>query len=220
MSNPQHAAAPLVFTPSERVLLFGDRFAKAAGMLGHGEVVLSSGAKVGADELAVNAIAAAYLACEQAGAVRLEIRQGKAMFGLVSTRNLYVAPGHKPVRWPEGSLESWVVQGAGREPKVSDLSQGLLCSGKENSPSQAMFERLKAALAARGVLHADHKTTLKVFTSVTYTFPGHARAAAEQGGTQHVQALLDACRQQRPDVWKEMTDDIKTAINRLTPSYD
>jgi len=220
MSNPQHVTAPLVLTPSERVLLFGDRFARPAGMLGHGEVVLSSGAKVGADELAVNAVAAAYLACEQAGAVRLEIRQGKAMFGLVSTRNLHVAPGHKHVSWPEGSLESWVVQAAGREPRVSDLTQGLLCSGKENSPSQAMFERLKAALAARGILQAESKTTLKVFTSVTYAFPGHARAAAEQGGTQHVQALLDACRQQRPDVWKELADDIKAAINAMTASYD
>jgi len=220
MSNPQHAAVPLVFTPSERVFLFGDRFAKPAGMLGHGEVVLSSGAKVGADELAVNAIAAAYLACEQAGAVRLEIRQGKAMFGLVTTRNLHVAAGHKQVSWPEGSLESWVVQGAGREPKVSDLTQGLLCSGKENSPAQAMFERLKAALAARGILHADQKTTLKVFTSVTYSLPDHARAAAEQGGTQHVQALLDACRQQRPELWQELSDDIKAAINTMTASYD
>lgn len=220
MSNPQSAAAPLVFTPSERVLLFGDRFAKAAGMLGDSEVVLSSGAKVGADELAVNAIAAAYLACEQAGAVRLEIRQGKAMFGLVTTRSLHVAPGQKHVSWPEGSLESWVVQGAGREPKVSGLSQGLLCSGKENSPSQTMFGRLKAALAARGILHAESKTTLKVFTSVTYTFPDHARAAAEQGGTQHVQALLDACRQQRPDVWKELKGGIDSAINAMTASYE
>jgi hypothetical protein len=220
MSNPQHAAAPLVFTPSERVLLFGDRFAKPAGMMGFGEVVLSSGAKVGADELAVNAVAAAYLACEQAGAVRLEIRQGKAMFGLVTTRSLHVVPGQKHVSWPEGSLESWVVQGAQRQPKVSDLSQGLLCNGKENSPSQAMFERLKGALAARGILHADTKTTLKVFTSVSYDLPGHARAAAEQGGTQHVQAMLEACRQHRPELWKELKDDIQAAINGMTASYD
>ncbi|HET7232491.1 MAG TPA: hypothetical protein VFJ16_20955 [Longimicrobium sp.] len=218
MSFSQNAAAPLVFTPSERVLLFGDRFAKPAGMLGHGEVVLGSGAKVGADDLAVNAIAAAYLACEQAGAVRLETRQGKAMFGLMKTRNLHLVPGQKPVSWPEGSLENWVVQGAPREPKVSDFTQALLCNGKEYSPAQTMFARLKAALAGRGILHADQKTTLKVFTSVTYALPDHVRAAAEQGGTQHVQAMLDACRQQRPELWKELTDAIKAAINWMTAS--
>ena len=109
MSHPQNAA-PLVVTPSERVLLFGDRFAKPAGVLGHGEVVLSSGAKVSADDLAVQAIAAAYLACEQAGAARLETRQGKAMFGLLKTQALHLAPGQKRVGWPEGSLESWVVR--------------------------------------------------------------------------------------------------------------
>lgn len=219
MSHPQNAA-PLVFTPSERVLLFGDRFAKPAGMLGFGEVVLSSGVKVGADDLAVQAIAAAYLACEQAGAVRLEIRHGKAMFGLMNTRNLHLVPGQRQVNWPEGSLESWVVQGAAREPKVSDFSQALLCSGKEYSPAQTMFARLKEALAARGILHAEQKTTLKVFTSVSYTLPDHARAAAEQGGTQHVQAMLDACRTQRPDVWKELTDGIRAAINGMTASSD
>ncbi len=220
MSNPQNAAAPLVFTPSERVLLFGDRFAKAAGMLGDNEVVLSSGARVNADDLAVNAIAAAYLACEQAGAVVLEIRQGKAMFGLVTTRSLHVAPGQKQVHWPDGSLESWVVQGAQRHPKLSELSRSLLCSGQENSPAGTMFARLKAALAARGILHAETKTTLKVFSSVTYSLPDHARAAAEQGGSQHVLAMLENCRQQRPDLWKEMTGAIQSAINTMTASYD
>lgn len=219
MSYPQNAA-PLVFTPSERVLLFGDRFAKPAGMLSHGEVVLSSDAKVSANDLAVQAIAAAYLACEQAGAVRLEVRQGKAMFGLLKTKNLYLLPGQKQVSWPEGSLENWIVQGAAREPKVSDFTQALLCNGKEYSPEQAMFARLKAALAARGILHAEQKTTLKVFTSVNYSFPGFARAAAEQGGTQHVQALLDACRTQRPELWKELTDAINAAITWMTASGD
>jgi hypothetical protein len=220
MSNPQHAAAPLVFTPSERVLLFGDRFAKPAGMLGDGEVVLSSGAKVGADDLAVNAIAAAYLACEQAGAVVLEIRQGKAMFGLVNTRSLHVAPGQKHVGWPEGSLESWVVQGAQRHPKVSELSRGLLVNSQVDSPARTMFERLKAALSARGILHAETKTTLKVFTSVSYTLPDHARAAAEQGGTGHVQAMLENCRQQRADLWKALTGAIQVAINTMTATRD
>ncbi|HET7462499.1 MAG TPA: hypothetical protein VFJ82_14695 [Longimicrobium sp.] len=219
MSHPQNAA-PLVFTPSERVLLFGDRFAKPAGMMGWGEVVMTSEVKVNADDLAVQAIAAAYLACEQAGAVRLEIREGKAMFGLMKTRNLHLVPGQKPVHWPEGSLENWIVQGAPRQAKVSDFTQALLCTGKEYSPAQTMFARLKGALAQRGILHAEQKTTLKVFTSVNFTLPEHVRAAAEQGGTQHVQALLDACRTQRPDVWKELTDGIKAAINWMTASSD
>jgi hypothetical protein len=154
MSIPQHAA-PLVFTPSERVFLFGDRFARPAGMLGYGEVVLTSGAKVSADDLAVHTIAAAYLACEQAGAVRLEPRQGKAMFGLMKTSDLHVVPGQR-----------------------------------------------------------------MVFTSVDYTLPRHARAAAEHGGTQHVHAMLESCRQQRPQLWNDLTQAIKAAITWMTSSND
>jgi hypothetical protein len=181
-------------------------------------VVISSGTKVGADDLATAAIAAAYLACEQAAAVRFEERQGKALFGLMKTSAMHVVPGERAMSWPAGSLESWIVQGAQRQPKVSDLSQGLLCSSQEYSPAQTMFARLKQALAERGILQADSKTTLKVFTSVSYTLPDFARAAAERGGTQHVQALLDNTRQQRPKLWNDLTGAIRSAINSMTAS--
>jgi len=218
MTNPQNAA-PLVLTPSERVLLFGDRFARPAGMLGHGEVVLSSGTKVGADDLAKAVIAAAYLACEQAGAIRFEERQGKAMFGLMKTNALHVVPGERAgMRWPGGSLESWIVEGAQQQPKVNEFTQRLLCASQEYSPSQEMFGRLKQVLAERGVLHADTKTTLKVFTSVSYILPDFARAAAEQGGTQHVQVMLDGTRQQRPRLWTDLIAAIERAINWMTAS--
>ena len=40
MSNAQPYAAPLVLTPSERVLIFGDHFSTSGGMLGWSEEVL------------------------------------------------------------------------------------------------------------------------------------------------------------------------------------
>jgi len=60
------------------------------------------------------------------------------------------------------------------------------------------------ALAARGVLHAEEEKTLKLFTSVTYTLPDGARAAAEQTGAGHVEQLLRGCEQQRPQLWAEL----------------
>jgi len=218
MTDPQPAATPLVITPSERVLLFGDRFAKSAGMLGDKEEILSSGTKVVADDLASKMMLAAFLACERAGAIRLEKRQGKAMFGLMKTSSLHLVPGPKPVGWPEGSLESWIVQGAAREPKFSDWAQALLGSQKSYQPALEMFARLKGVLAARGVLHAEEKKTLKIFSSVTYSLPPQARAAAEQGGTEHVQRMLDECREQRPELWNDMTRGITSAINWMTQS--
>ena len=219
MSNPQPAAAPLVLTPSERVLIFGDRFSTPGGMMGFNEVVLSSGNKVNADRLAENIFAAAFLANEQAGAVGLELRQGKAMFGLMKTEKLHAVPGAKQVGWPQGSLEALIAASVQQHPKVDDLVGGILRE-KSNSPAQSLCATVKAALAARGVLHAEEKKTLKVFSSVTYSLPGHTRAAAEQTGAGHVEQMLRACEQQRPQLWAALIQNIKAGITWMTASYD
>lgn len=219
MSNPQPAAAPLVLTPSERVLIFGDRFSTPAGMLGYSEMVLSSGSKVDADKLAQKVFAAAFLANEQAGAIRLELRQGKAMFGLMKTEKLHAVPGQKHVGWPQGSLEAVIAASVQPQPKLDDLVSGVL-GDRVNSPAQNLFARMKAALAARGVLHAEEKKTLKVFTSIAYTLPDATRAAAEQTGAGHVEQMLRACEQQRPQLWVELTRNIEAGINLMTGTND
>jgi len=218
MSNAQPHAAPLVLTPSERVLIFGDRFSTPAGMLGYGEVVLSSGNKVSADKLALNLVTAAFLANEQAGAIGLELRLGKAMFGLMKTEKLHAVPGQRQVGWPHGSLEAVIAQSAQQHPKVDDLVGGIL-GQKSNSPAQRICGMAKAALAQRGVLHAEEKKTLKVFTSVTYSLPEN-RFAAEQSGFAHVEQMLRACEQQRPQLWAALVRDIKGAFTWMTESND
>jgi hypothetical protein len=219
MTDFQAAAPPLVLTPSERVLLFGDRFSKPAGMLGYSEIVLSSGAKVDADTLATNIVAAAFLANEQSGAIRLDLRAGKAMFGMVNTENLFAVPGHKQVGWPEGSLERTIAISVQAGPKVSDLVQGII-GQRSQSPAQALCGRAKHGLAQRGILHADVKTTLKIFTSVTYSLPDHVRYAAQQSGAAHVEQMLATTQQQRLQIWAQLTRNIKHAITFMTETND
>lgn len=215
----QPAAAPLVLTPSERVLVFGDRFSSPAGMLGTNEVVLSSGNKADADRLGEAMFAAALLANEQAGAIRLEPRQGKAIFGLMKTEKLHVVPGGKQVAWPQGSLEAVVAAPVQQHPTVDDLVAGIVGS-RSNSPGQVVCARAKAALAARGVLHAAEKKTLKVFSSVTYSLPPATRAAAEQTGAGHVEQMLRACEQQRPKLWTDLVRGIKAGFTWMTGQDD
>ena len=219
MTDPQAAAAPLVLTPSERVLLFGDRFSTPAGMLGYSEVVLSSGSKVDADKLATSILAAAFLANEQAGAIALQPRQGKAMFGLMSTEHLHAVPGARQVGWPEGSLERVIAISVQQHPKVDDLVSGIL-GQRSQSPAQALCARVKAGLASRGVLHAEERKTLKIFTSVTYHLPDYARWSAEQTGFAHVEQMLNATAHQRPQLWNALTRNIKSAITFMTESND
>lgn len=68
--------------------------------------------------------------------------------------------------------------------------QSLLGGDRSYQPALHMFERLKGVLAARCVLPAATKKTLKIFTPVAYTLPPQARAAAEAAGTDHVRDLL------------------------------
>jgi hypothetical protein len=171
---------------------------------------------VDADDLAIQAIAAAFLACEQAGAVRFEHREGKALFGLMKTRSFLVLPGNGRGGWPAGSLEDWIEKGAQSSPKVVDLSKGLLNNEEVRSPALVMFNRLKGVLAARGVLHAESKTTLKVFTTVTYSAPDSLRA--QSGCADQTQRLLGSAKDGRADFWKELAKEIQSAINWMTQS--
>jgi hypothetical protein len=219
MTDPQTASSSAALTPSECVMVYGDRFAKPAGMLGDKEVVLASGTKVDADDLAVHAMAAAFLACEQAGSIRFEHREGKALFGLMKTKSFHVLPGGSRGGWPAGSLEDWVEKGAQNSPKVVDLGKGLLNDQEVRSPALVMFTRLKAGLAQRGLLHAESKTTLKVFTTVTYSATDATHAAA-RGGTEAAQRLLAGAKESRPDFWKELARELQSAVTWMTQSSD
>jgi hypothetical protein len=219
MTDSQNAAAGAALTPSECVLLYGDRFAKPAGMLGDKEVVLTSGVKVDADDLALQAIAAAFLACEQAGSLRFEHREGKALFGLMKTKSFHVAPAGGRGGWPAGSLEDWVGKGVQSSPKVVDLAKQLINTEPVRSPALTMFNRLKAGLANRGLLHAESKTTLKVFTTVTYSAT-EATNAAERGGAEAAKRLLASAKEGRAELWKELSREIQSAINWMTQSSD
>jgi hypothetical protein len=217
MTESQNPGAAL--TPSECVLLYGDRFAKPAGMLGDKEVVLTSGTKVDADDLALHAIAAAFLACEQAGSIRFEHREGKALFGLMKTKSFHVLPTGSRTGWAPGSLEEWVEKGAHDSPKVVDLAKGLINTEPVRSPALAMFNRLKAGLANRGLLNVESKTTLKVFTTVNYSATD-ATNAAERGGAEAAKRLLASAKDGRPDLWKELSREVQGAINWMTQSSD
>src|SRR4028118_1809015 len=102
-------AAPL--SPSERVLLYGERFTTAQILLGttndpqvpllHADVTVSS------PQLGRAILLAAILASGEAGTIVLAPRVKKQLFGLSSTDSLYADAGpEQKVIWPSQSLEA------------------------------------------------------------------------------------------------------------------
>ena len=84
-------AETMVFTPSEVVILNGERFAPSASVLNK-YTVYASGQGVNANKLAVAAWSAALLANEQYGLIRLTPSVNSTLFGLVKTPTLLVEP--------------------------------------------------------------------------------------------------------------------------------
>jgi hypothetical protein len=212
------APAATTLAPSELVVLFGDRFTPEAGMLASKEEVLTSGARVNSEKLMNAAVAAAVWAAHRAGAVRLEMRQGKALFGLVKTQKLHVAPGSGASPFPAHTLESAIVQAAQSAPALQALLQGWIGTEVTDVPARVLG-MIKDGMAQRGLLEREQRKTMMVFTTTAYTLPDATKAAAERASLDAVQSLLrDAERE--PELAKAVQKDIDGARVMMTESSD
>lgn len=209
-------------TPSEVVFLNGELFAKKV-TLGNVQL-LHSEEKVSLSQLGQAILTAAVLACEQAGAFRLEAQERKAMLGLRKVQKLFAVPANAREKLPEDSLEA----------NLSDLAIRLKPEDKNDiytifytwlrrdssSPWNTALEYFKAGMAKRGVLDAEDIKRLKIFTETRYTLPERTVRLVKGQSVEPVKSLLDNCARTRPEVWKLLESGIKKAISDRTESSD
>jgi hypothetical protein len=208
--------------PSELVLLRGEQFATKA-LLGNVQL-LHSDESVSAAKLGEAILAAAFLACHEAGSIRLEVRQKKALFGLRSIDRLYATPADPAVTWPAGSFEENVGQLAQRyaeddSHEIRNLVYGWLAQDSVN-PWQATIDRIKAGLAERGLLDRFEEKRLKIFTVTRYELPTATGALVAEQPLEPVHRLIDGCAEQRPEIWRLLTRELKAAISARTEESD
>jgi len=219
MSQVQPDAASTRLTPSETVLLHGDRFAGEAGMLRGKTELLTADRKVSTDQLAEAALAAMVLGSEQAGGVRLEARTKKVLFGLMSRRTLYVeaAGGAAP---PEGTLEAGFRANLGTGPReVDDVIHDML-EMDTSYPAEDVLDRVRAGLFRRGVLERDEVKKLKIFTSFVYRLAAGTPDLLREQPADPVRRLLDECERSRPEVWQLLKKHIGSALARRKEQSD
>lgn len=213
MSHAQATVPSARLTPSEVVLLHGDRFAGEAGMLRGKEELLTSDKKVSTDQLAEAALAAIVLANEQARGIRLEARTRKALFGLMSRQTLYASPAG-PASWPEETLEGRLrARLRGGEVEVSDLLYELL-EEDTRYPAADVLERIKRGLASRGLLDREEVKRLKIFTTYQYRLPESTAERVRAESPDPVRRLLDECERGRPEVWQLLRKHVGSALAR------
>lgn len=214
------AISTSTLSPSELVLLCGDAFVDKGGMLD--KVALLDGQKeVSAKQLAHALLATALLANEEAGALHLEARPKKALFGLRTVTSLFAVPVSASVEWPAGSLEARILDAASRrkEPEVVDVLVDVMI---EDSPSPRLYlvQQISAALAARGLLEVVTQKKLKIFSVNSFRLPEATAAQAAAQPVEPLKQLLARCERERPQVWKLMTDHINSAVTRRTEQRD
>lgn len=195
-----------LLTPSEAVLLYGDRFLKKAML---GEKPLLGEHKVSITDHAEKIMTAAIIANQQRGFVTLNIEKGKALFGLVKTQKLRIAPGSGVPDWPEESTESALVRALGQNTVDLDDLVISFIGDISSSPGMDYIARVKGGLAARGIVTAEKKKVLGIFSSTNISLTPEQRARIEQQGFQPAQALLtDAGNGD-----KEIFDKVESAVS-------
>lgn len=219
--SPIDPLAPL--TACELVLLNGERFAKKV-MLGNLKL-LHSDASVSAAQLGQAILAAALLANEQMGAIRFEKRKKKALLGLRKVDSLYALPGVKDITWPAPSLESDILSLVGRSQNDESLSEVpnivyTWLREDSGSPWETVVELVKSSMASRGLLDEIEEKKLKILTTTRYELPQSTADLSREYPVAPVESLLKTTESGRPELWKLLTDQIKSAIKARTEQDD
>ena len=207
------------FAPSELVILFGDRFAPEAGLLASKEEILTSGVKVHSEKLMNAAIKAALYSVHRSGAAKLQVRAGKALFGLMNTRKLFLLQGAGSASFPTGSLEAYLLEQAVLETEVEDVLKTFIGEEVSNPPQRALG-LMKRGLSERGMLEAEMKKSLLVFSTIDYVLPAASRMAAEAESVEPVLQLLREFEQREPELDKAVQKAIDGARVQMTESQD
>lgn len=207
------------FAPSELVILFGDRFAPEAGLLASKEEILTSGVKVNSEKLMNAAIKAALYAVHRSGAAKLQVRAGKALFGLMNTQKLFLLQGPGTASFPAGSLEAYLLEQAVLETEAENVLKAFIGEEVSNPPQRALG-LMKRGLSERGMLEAEMKKSLLVFATIDYVLPAATRMAAEAESLEPVLQLLREFEQREPELDKATQKAIDSARVAMTESRD
>ena len=210
-------AYPVSLTASEQVYLQGDRFAEKGGFLNKYKL-MHADQEVSLSDLVIHVLAAAFLLAEKAGAIRLEVRQKKALLGLAKVTTIYAEPLAQP-EFPPHSLEDQVCKLADQfkmrkgENEVSKIVYAWMRQDVI-APWQGAAERIQAGMGERQLLDVIHEKKLKIFTTTRYELPETTRALAASLPAEPVHQLLNDCQTNRPEVWNLMVKQIKQGIDQ------
>ena len=206
-----------ILTPSEAVLLFGDRFQKKSML---GEKLLLADHKVSTAELAEKMMTAAILGNQARGFVTLSVEKGKALFGLMKTEKLMITPGSAAPDWPAQSSEAGLLNALGRNTmELKDLLIAYI-GGIAASPEGDYIAGVKGGLAERGIVTAQVKKLLGLSVGTNVSITPEQRARIEQNGPSSAQSLLSDAEKSQKEILEKIRNSVSSAFANRTQSAD
>lgn len=202
------------FTPSEYILLNGDKFSSESSGPNKLALLCSDGSVDGA-YLASLMTAAAVLANEEENALTLKLETTKKLFGKETTR-LVIRPAGQSPNWNGFTLESGILFVASQAYAVpGDYSvQNILFNIlEENRPQPWMkiVELVEWGLAASNWLMPVSGEAATAF-STPFICPAKVRDLALSQPAAPVVNLLATCKKTRPEIWRQLQQEIDQAF--------
>jgi hypothetical protein len=207
------------FTPSEFILLTGDKFSPESQTENQLPLLCSDGIVDGM-YLASLMCAAAILANEDEGALTLEPTQTKKMFGLKESTHLVIRPAGVAPKWNGFTLESGVLFFASQayavpgDYSVYNTIYNILVEDRPQ-PWMKIIELVEWGLASSNWLMPVEGGASGVF-STPFICPANVRDLVMTQPSTPVVNLLTSCKKARPEIWQQMTLEINQAFaNRI-----
>ncbi len=207
-------------TPSGLVYLFGEQFVGPARLIG--ETLLYSRVKVKARELAEAIYAAALVALDGDGAVRLELAQRKRLLGLARVQRVAVT---RLGAAPAGSLEGAILAQLDADPAKNDVPDLLYRQlGEEMiDPWAHLTAAVKADLVARGFLHEEREARSglgKVLGDKVTLSALPERIAPLTGQAGLVNEMLAGFRARQPQLATQLWKDLRAGFQSRQEKQD
>jgi hypothetical protein len=202
------------FTPSELILLNGDKFAPEVQTGGH--QLLCSEGMVNGHYLAVMMTAAAILANEEENALSFEIKQRKKFFSSNPEKQLFIHPLGQPPNWNGYTLESAVLYSAGQffavqgDHSVRNVVYSVLLEDRKQ-PWQKVIEFVEWGLATSNWLMPVEGDAAKAFQT-PFICPDKVQELAFSQPMGPVKELLSNCKKSTPEIWKLLLAEIDQAL--------
>lgn len=203
------------FTPSEYILLNGEKFSPESDGENKLHLLCSEGTVDGVS-LAALMVSAAILANEEEGALTLELAQTKKMFGLKESTHLIIRPVGFSPNWNGFTLEAGILFVASQafavpgDYSVKNSVYNILAAAAPQ-PWTKIIALVEWGLASSNWLIPVSKEAAAAF-STPFICPANVRELALAQPAAPVINLLNVCKKTRPEVWTQLNLEINQAF--------